>query len=659
MSVKVEKVGERIWLWSTRPTAGLSKVIPGARFSKVHSPHWSLPLNMETCQLLRERFGSELEIQPELWAWAKSAKAEAARMQEIRANNETVQLLAPWRKEYPALYQAVQVTRPYQALGAQWIASAAGGKGVLIGDTVGLGKTIQALAGVKESGVTGPHLIVCPKTAVESVWAPEIRRWLPGDIVITLPEGRAKRDAILDGFVNTVKWPNAREQVSLARTWVVVHPEAIRTLSVWICRECGSETPKTSKPKVLVCGHDKDRTKIQHNHVFPQLFAAPWGAVIADESDRSIVRLSGTPTQTRNGMEVLRDEAMRKDGLRLAQSGTPFRSKPHLLWSTLNWLRPDEFTSLWSWAETLFEVEEGYAGSRKIGRLRPEREGLMYQSMDRIMLRRTRAEVAPHLPNKMYVGTPLDEDDPTSPVAVWLDMDPKQAKAYHQMLETSAADIDGGTLSAVGVLAELTRLKQFATSAGRMEGTEFVPDFPSNKFDYVVQMLNELGYPDDPQAKIVIVSQFTSVLAMFGRGLRKEFPKDKYRNLTTFITGEVTGAKRQVAIDAINKSVGQGSHILLLNTKAGGSAITLDGADEMVFLDQTWIPDDQEQAEGRIDNRRPEEKIVQRRYRYLMSRGTVDVGIALVNQDRGSTGNLLLDGRRGIVFARAVMKGVR
>lgn len=653
--IHVEKVGERIWLTSPRPTPGLSKSIPGARFSKATGlPHWSIPLNLETCALLRERFGRQLEIGPALWAWAKAAKSGAARMAEIKETGEVVELKAEWRVDYPALFEAVQKTRPYQALGAHWIASAAGGKGVLIADTVGLGKTVQALAGVLESGVDGPHLIVCPKTAVESVWAPEIRRWLPGDAVITLPEGRAKREVVLNDFLNMLKWPNAQEQPLLARTWVVVHPEAIRAQSHWICRECGSKTPKTSKPKELVCGHNKDRTKIEHNKVFPQLFDVPWGAVIADESDRSIVRLSGTPTQTRNGMELLRDEAMRPDGLRLAQTGTPFRSKPHLLWSTLNWLRPDEFTSLWSWAETLFEIEEGYGGSRKIGGIRADREPLMYQTLDRIMLRRTRAEVAPNLPKRMYIGTPLDEQDPTSPVGVWLDMDPKQAKAYKQMLETSAAEIEGGHLDAIGILAQLTRLKQFATSAGRLVGGEFVPDFPSNKFDALLQVLTELGYPDDPQAKIVVVSQFTSVLDMFGRGLSKEFPK--HRGLTRFITGAVTGLKRQDAIDSINQPVGRGAHVLLLNTKAGGSAITLDGADEMIILDETWIPDDQEQVEGRIDNRRPEEKIVQRRYRYLYSRDTVDTGIALVNQERRSTGHELLDGRRGIEYARAVLK---
>lgn len=651
MSIDIEKVGDRIWLRSERPITGRSLGIPGANFSKVHGPHWSLPLTMDTCHLLRERFGSELNILPDLLGWAREQRAEQRRSKELRDGTRPVVLDGAWAEEFPKLFKAVTKGRPYQALGAQWIAK---GGNVLIGDTVGLGKTPQALAGVMESGVPGPYLIVCPKTAVEAVWAPEIRRWLPGHNVVTVPDGRAKRDAILWSFwpVNEDGTRSMAAAPSMARTWLIVHPEMVRTKSWWICRECGSQTAKTHKPKELVCGHNAQKTTTEHEHDFPQLFLMPWGAIIADESDRSILRATGTPTQTRNGMELLRDSWMREDGLRIAQSGTPFRSRPHLLWSTLNWLRPDEFPAFWRWAETFFNIEDGQYGGRTIGRLKSEREGLLYSSLDRIMLRRTREEVLPHLPKKLYIGTPLLPDYDASPHGVWLDMDPKQRKAYDQMLKTSTADIEGGTLSAVGVLAELTRLKQFSTCYGKMEGDEFIPQLPSNKFDYLVQMLEELGYPDDPQAKIVVASQFTKVLNLFGKEMEKTYGE----KMVGYITGEVTGPRRHQVIDDFNRPLGEGMHLLFLNTKAGGSAITLDAADEMVVLDETWIPDDQVQLEGRIDNRRPEEKIVQRRYRYLRSANSVEAGIALTNMERGMFSHEVLDGRRGVGWAREVLE---
>jgi SNF2 family DNA or RNA helicase len=646
MSVSIEISGSRIRLEAGRPIRALSTFVPGSNFSKTGGAHWSIPLSMDSCTLLREHFGDQLKIGPKLWGWAKEQRAEERRMAALRSGDTAPKLRGLER--YPALLKAVTETRPYQAIGARWIAD---GRDVLIGDTVGLGKTPQTIAGVYESGVPGPYLVVCPKTAVEQVWLRELQRWAPDADVVSVPDGREKRDAIL----NDLLWFTIEDQ-DPANTWVIVHPEMTRTKSWWICKGCDSETLVNSRPKELICGHDPRSTTTRHDHEYPQLFNIHWGAVIADESDKSILRAKGIPTQTRRGMEMLRDSVC-EGGLRIAQSGTPFRSRPHLLWSTLNWLRPDEFPAFWRWAELFFEMQEGYAGSRIVGALRQDREAMLYRSLDRIMLRRTRAEVASHLPQKEYVGTHLF---PGGPVAIWLRMDGKQEKAYRQMQVQSVADVEGGQLSAIGTLAEWTRLKQFANSYGRMDAEgNFHPALPSNKLDFLIQRLIELGYPDDPDTKVVVVSQFTQVLHLFKAAVEKEFGT----GIAAMVTGGITGDQRSSMIDSFNQPIGSKSQynplVMFLNTKAGGSAITLDVADEMIFLDQTWIPDDQEQAEGRIDNRRPEEKIVQRRYLYLATEDSIDQYVAEVNHERGEAGRQILDGRRGVEYLRAVSERMR
>jgi SNF2 family DNA or RNA helicase len=120
------------------------------------------------------------------------------------------------------------------------------------------------------------------------------------------------------------------------------------------------------------------------------------------------------------------------------------------------------------------------------------------------------------------------------------------------------------------------------------------------------------------------------------------------------ITGKVKGAARQDVVNRFNAP--GGPRVMFLNTKAGGVGITLDSADDMVFLDETDRPDDQTQAEGRINNRRPEEKVAQRRYWYLKSRGSVDEGIAAVNYALDLGQMAMLDGRRGVNFAKAVVE---
>ena len=91
---------------------------------------------------------------------------------------------------------------------------------------------------------------------------------------------------------------------------------------------------------------------------------------------------------------------------------------------------------------------------------------------------------------------------------------------------------------------------------------------------------------------------------------------------------------------------------MFLNVKAGGTAITIDSADRMIFISETRIPDQQKQAEDRIH------RISNPRhcfYYYLRSLGTVDIGTALVNQEMEQETHRLLDKRRGVDYMRHIL----
>lgn len=688
--ISLELERGRIRLRSPRPLAGIQTKIPGSFMAKGRGPsgaHWSIPLSLTVCQRLRDEFGAELEIGPRLWAWAKGERAAASSMKALASARDAELVHVP--RIAPRLAKAME-SRTYQRVGAQFIADAkSNGAGCLVADQPGLGKTLEALGGVVESRTAGPYLVVTPKTSVTPVWAREIPRWLDGQTVVTLPEGdrqrnkivtkqRARRDAVLDALATSTE---------LATTWVIVHPEAVRTRVWWVCGVCGQETPRKAGKVVLQCGDDADlRKRNRVEHEYPQLFGREWGAIIVDESDRSLLRLSGTPTQARQGMELL---PVRADGMKVAMTGTPTRGRPHLLWGQLNWLDPKAFPSFWNWVELYWEVTSDGYSTHVIGALRDEER--LWASLDRYVLRRTKAEVAPDMPAKTYVGTPAIPGDESSPIAVWLPMEGVQSKAYADMLATSAADLpDGSRVEAIGILAELMRLKQFAGASGRMEpktinekcvGNEACPDgvephshrktvmqfhpaLPSNKFEYLVQLLDELGFPDSPSTKVVVVSQFTEMLELFAKELPARLKALSVHSRSALkpsmrpvlLTGEQTGKRRDEAIEAMNRPLGTGAHLLLLQTKTGGVAITLDQADVMVFLDETWVPDDQEQAEDRIHRVSRPRPVW---YHYLKSLDTVDLGIALTNAERDDNSKRLLDGRRGVEYARAVLRRTR
>src|SRR5690606_8281759 len=89
---------------------------------------------------------------------------------------------------------------------------------------------------------------------------------------------------------------------------------------------------------------------------------------------------------------------------------------------------------------------------------------------------------------------------------------------------------------------------------------------------------------------VIVFSQFTQVIDMVEGWLLKQGVH------CAKITGKVKGKDRTKAVNDFQSGK---VHVMLMNTNAGGVAITLDRADTVVFLDQTWNPDDEEQAVGR------------------------------------------------------------
>ena len=626
----------------------LRAAVPGAY--KNAQGIWTFPLSVETWQLLRHHFG-DITVGKALLAWSK--RAQSARKSMARTAKAKSARLVVLPKAAPKLYRAMR-TRPYQLAGVRYVADTTA---ALLADEPGLGKTLIALGAMLEAEIPGPYLVVAPKTAAESVWRREIARWLPTPHqAITMPETRLQRERTL------------RQTRLRPTTWVIVNPEMLQIQEWLICSQCGKRTPATRRTQNLLnCGHPKVlRTKVQQKngkqrvkllkaqkHVrysYPWIHSVEWGAIIVDESHEVLIRRSGVPTQRRRGLTELRS---RESGIRLAMSGTPFDSKPELLWGTLNWLMPNVYSAFHRWAE-LYWAKGGYTGF-EIGEFRRDREELLWDSLSDVALRRTKLEVAKDLPPKIHVGTPLD-NTPNAPIGVWLEMTGKQLRAYTEIEKLSVTHLRSGRLEAFDALTELTRLKQLACCYGDVRKHprklwEYTPTLPSNKFEWLIEHLEEWGYPNTPLSKVVVVSFYTGILGAFQRGIERHFKSKPRKPLCTAITGRTPQSDRHVIIDRFNDP-NASPHIMFLNVKAGGTAITLDTADRMVFISETRNPAQQEQAEDRIHRVSAPRQCL---YYYLRSLGTVDVGTALVNAQQEQVAKRLLDGRRGIEYVRHVL----
>jgi hypothetical protein len=67
------------------------------------------------------------------------------------------------------------------------------------------------------------------------------------------------------------------------------------------------------------------------------------------------------------------------------------------------------------------------------------------------------------------------------------------------------------------------------------------------------------------------------------------------------------------------------------------------------------VADEQEQLEGRIDNRQPERRIVPRSYYYLRSSGSIEEGIARANAAAKERGERILNGAAIARMAKEIM----
>lgn len=644
-NASVERVGGRIHLrvkYSPEVPA-LCKMVPGARWSPSEKV-WTYPLDWNTCLGLRDVWGKSLRVGTELASWARVAKADFEKMHAMQGADSAE--LVELEGVAPKLAAAV-ASRSFQQVGAAFIAT---GRRVILGDQPGMGKTLETMAGIIEAGITGPILVFAPPTAIESTWKREIEEWLgeTGDTVFCAVGTKAQRQKVFTDFATSFSPAGTR-------VWLICNIEMVRT---WVGEICGANLCKAGKSRNAIEKSQARSCEMRSAHKeitetqYPELFLVKWGAIVVDESHRALITQSTNlkkMTQVRIGMARL---PLLPNGLKVALSGTPMRGKPKNFWGTLNWLRPEVYTSAWRWYETWFDVTDTGYGLNVSKDVKEGKEEAFAHEMQSIMMRRTKAECMKDLPPKTYVD-------------VWLPMEGKQKKAYQSMAKSATAILDGKTLISNGVLAEMTRLKQFATTSGRIETTmtarvdsdgfahideqnHLHPELPSNKFDWIVEFLAERGIEkDDPfgTAQVVIASQFTKVINVFAEALRNMVIE------VSVLTGETKPSARAGLI--ADFQAGKGPRVFLLNTYAGGVSVTLDAADDLVLVDRTWIPDNEEQVEDRIHRA---SRIHNVTIYSLGSKGTIEEWIAEQNLSLEEIQKRLMDGSRGVDFARKLLE---
>jgi hypothetical protein len=567
---------------------------------------WRVPLDLPTCRRLREKFGDELELGARLRDWGhieierERSLADLSMAEDAELVNVPKPLIEGAKRPDGRLWEPRATWRADVAFMAQ-------GR-FINANQPGYGKTGEHIGAVMEADLTwGQHLVFAPVTSLEVVWQFEIEQ--------LYATGELEPPAIFTGDTPAARKRAIREASEYAEDglafWLVLNPYMGR-----LKREL-----KPEAKKMLERYNEKTQNELLRDItdedfnislINPELSEIDWDSINIDEFH--LMGLSNESTQSAEGMNMIANET--EPFMRGCMSGTPMGGKPVKLFGALHFIEPGRFASKWHWARQWLSIrvsQNGDRPTREIEGIQPGRDFEFYDFHKQWLLRR------------LKTGLP-----PKRRIPVRCKMTTKQLKQYKTFeleAELRIDDLEGeGRLTATNVLAEYTRLKQFASAYCEVKKSgierkgkeliEVIPTAESGKYEQLIERLKEesvIVEEGDEAKPAIIFSQFNGVVEAGVMSALK-----KHGVPAAIITGQVKGKNRTAVAKAfqlqeveflkewpkkskvVEALIEDGPpRVLVMNIKAGGTTLTLTAAESVHVLDETWDPDDGEQGEDR------------------------------------------------------------
>ncbi len=250
---------------------------------------------------------------------------------------------------------------------------------------------------------------------------------------------------------------------------------------------------------------------------------------------------------------------------RLALSGTPIENNVMELWSIFDFLMPGYLLTKSEFNNYFF---------KEIKQENVERLTQLKKQVDPFILRRNKRSVLKELPEKQEIP-------------MYTELSDEQANIYATYVKTYQEQIENEDFSGnkIQILSMLTRLRQLA-----IHPKMFIKDYTGEaaKMEVIRELVTELI---ENNQKVLIFSQFTSMLVL----IQKELRKMKVKNL--YLDGKTSSEERQNLIDEFN---GSDTEVFLISLKAGGYGLNLTSASAVIHVDPWWNKSVERQAEDRV-----------------------------------------------------------
>ncbi|XP_060970551.1 ATP-dependent DNA helicase DDM1 [Cannabis sativa] len=420
--------------------------------------------------------------------------------------------------------------KSYQIKGVKWLISLwQNGLNGILADQMGLGKTIQTigfLAHLKGKGLDGPYLVIAPLSTLSN-WMNEFSRFTPSVNAIIFHGDKKQRDEIRRKHMPKAIGPK--------------FPIVITSYEIAL-----AEARKT----------------LRHYN---------WKYVVVDEGHR----LKNSKCKLFKEMKLLPMEN------KLLLTGTPLQNNLAELWSLLNFILPDIFSSheeFESWFDLSGKCngEEGQEEKR-----RAQVVAKLHSILRPFILRRMKSDVELMLPRKkeIIIYATMTEFQKNF-----------QGHLVNKTLENYLSQEGGHAHCNRGKLNNLViQLRKNCNHPdllqGAFDGSYLYPPVEQiveqcGKFRLLDRLLVKLFAR---KHKVLIFSQWTKILDIM------EYYFSEKGFAVCRIDGSVKLDERRRQIQEFN-DLNSEFRIFLLSTRAGGLGINLTAADTCILYDSDWNP---------------------------------------------------------------------
>ena len=461
-------------------------------------------------------------------------------------------------------------------------------QGCLLADDMGLGKTYMALAALselmkkrKESGKSvKPILVVAPLSLLEN-WEDEVAATfhrIPFRDVIVLQGGRDLSRFRIKG--------TERETVQVATDGEFSIDDLRYALHVG--PEAGPDRLDMDARLVLMT------YQTLRDYQF-SLCRIDWGAVVFDEAQN---------IKNPNAGVTCAAKALKAD-FKILATGTPVENSLLDFWCIIDTAQPGLLGD-WPTFRTAYVKPILQADPEDRNEVRVRVGQALRQAVGRFMLRRTKEDELPGLPNRsIFAGAVTEATDQVSPLsALAVSMEGLQLSAYDRILDEYQAGKHSDARQGLAI-SSLHRLRSVSlhpklpdadmASLGAESPEPAMAQ--SAKLRAVLTILKEIRARDEKVIIFLITKKMQVLLKIW---------LDRLYGLDVGIINGDTQAVAKKADDETRKSLirsfeeKRGFNIMIMSPVAAGVGLTVVGANNVIHLERHWNPAKESQASDRV-----------------------------------------------------------